>query len=143
MKLSLSWIRDYVDLPADLEIKKLAYELTMDTVEVEGVENLAASFNSRVSAANDEVLRLGAQVATLEDELTAYRSYEQLSLSLAKEAEPIFPQVRTIDVARTKDGTVAIVTLRKGSSLNAADRQKMRQWLTARTALENLDMIVR
>ena len=120
--------------------------LTLSVIQgadIEGVENLAASFNSRVSAANDEVLRLGAQVATLEDELTAYRSYEQLSLSLAKEAEPIFPQVRTIDVARTKDGTVAIVTLRKGSSLNAADRQKMRQWLTARTALENLDMIVR
>jgi uncharacterized hydrophobic protein (TIGR00271 family) len=120
--------------------------LTLSVIQgadIEGVENLAASFNSRVSAANDEVLRLGAQVATLEEELTAYRSYEQLSLSLAKEAEPIFPQVTSIDVARTKDGTVAIVTLRKGSSLNAADRQKLQRWLTARTAVENLDMIVR
>ena len=120
--------------------------LTLSVIQgadAEGIENLAATFNSRVSAANDEVLRLGAQVATLEDELTAYRSYEQLSLSLAKEAEPIFPQVRTIDVARTKDGTVAIVTLRKGSSLNGADSQKLQSWLTARTAVENLDMIVR
>ena len=120
--------------------------LTLSVIQgadIEGVENLAASFNSRVNAANDEVLRLGAQVATLEDELTAYRSYEQLSLSLAKEAEPIFPQVTSIDVARTKDGTVAIVTLRKGSSLNGADRQKLQRWLTARTAEENLDMIVR
>ena len=111
--------------------------------DAEGIENLAATFNSRVSAANDEVLRLGAQVATLEDELNAYRSYEQLSISLAKEAEPIFPQVTSIDVARTKDGTVAIVTLRKGSSLNGADRQKLQRWLAARTAVENLDMIVR
>ena len=37
MKLSLSWIRDYVDLPADTDLKKLAYDLTMDTVEVEDV----------------------------------------------------------------------------------------------------------
>ena len=120
--------------------------LTLSVIQgadAEGIENLAATFNSRVSAANDEVLRLGAQVATLEDELNAYRSYEQLSISLAKEAEPIFPQVTSIDVARTKDGTVAIVTLRKGSSLNGADRQKLQRWLAARTAVENLDMIVR
>ncbi len=56
MKLSLSWIRDYVDLPADLEIKKLAYELTMDTVEVEGVENLADRFANMVVGVIEEVL---------------------------------------------------------------------------------------
>ncbi|MDD2427097.1 MAG: phenylalanine--tRNA ligase subunit beta [Eubacteriales bacterium] len=39
MKVSLNWIRDYIDLPADLEISQLAYDLTMRTVEVEGVES--------------------------------------------------------------------------------------------------------
>lgn len=39
MKLSLNWIKEYVDLPADLTMEKLAYDLTMRTVEVEGVEN--------------------------------------------------------------------------------------------------------
>lgn len=39
MKLSLNWLRDYVDLPADLSMEQLAYDLTMRTVEVEGVEN--------------------------------------------------------------------------------------------------------
>ena len=38
MKLSLNWIRDYIDLPKDLDISQLAYDLTMRTVEVEGVE---------------------------------------------------------------------------------------------------------
>lgn len=41
MKLSLNWIRDYVDLPEDLTVDRLAYDLTMSTVEVEGAENLA------------------------------------------------------------------------------------------------------
>ena len=35
MKLSLNWIRDYVDLPQDMDLKRLAYDLTMSTVEVE------------------------------------------------------------------------------------------------------------
>ena len=33
MKLSLSWIKDYVKLPEDMDLKKLAYDLTMSTVE--------------------------------------------------------------------------------------------------------------
>lgn len=39
MKVSINWIRDYVDLPADLSMEQLAYDLTMRTVEVEAVEN--------------------------------------------------------------------------------------------------------
>ena len=40
MKLSLSWIKDYVQIPEDMDLKKLAYDLTMSTVEVEDVEYL-------------------------------------------------------------------------------------------------------
>ena len=48
MKLSLSWIRDYVNLPEDTDLKKLAYDLTMSTVEVEDVEDLARRFDNMV-----------------------------------------------------------------------------------------------
>ncbi|MBS6860520.1 MAG: phenylalanine--tRNA ligase subunit beta [Clostridiales bacterium] len=48
MKLSLSWIGEYVTLPADLDLKKLAYDLTMSTVEVEDVEYLARRFDKMV-----------------------------------------------------------------------------------------------
>ena len=44
MKLSLSWIKDYVELPSTLDIKQLSYDLTMRTVEVEGAEQLADRF---------------------------------------------------------------------------------------------------
>lgn len=46
MKLSLSWIKDYVQIPEDMDLKKLAYDLTMSTVEVEDVEYLARRFNN-------------------------------------------------------------------------------------------------
>src|SRR5690606_613382 len=35
MKISLEWLRDYVDLPADLPVATLMHDLTMTTVEVE------------------------------------------------------------------------------------------------------------
>ena len=48
MKLSLSWIRDYVNIPEDADLKKLAYDLTMSTVEVEDVEYLAERFENMI-----------------------------------------------------------------------------------------------
>ena len=48
MKVSLNWIRDYVQLPADADLKKLAYDLTMSTVEVEDATDLSASFHDMV-----------------------------------------------------------------------------------------------
>ena len=48
MKVSLNWIRDYVQLPADADLKKLAYDLTMSTVEVEDAVELGRQFDNMV-----------------------------------------------------------------------------------------------
>ncbi len=48
MKVSLNWLKDYVELPEDLSIEDLAYDLTMRTVEVEDVESLRDRFSGIV-----------------------------------------------------------------------------------------------
>ena len=48
MKVSLNWIKDYVDLPADMDLKRLAYDLTMSTVEVEDTIDLGRRFDHMV-----------------------------------------------------------------------------------------------
>jgi len=48
MKLSLKWIKKYVELPEDLTMAKLSYDLTMCTVEVEDAVNLADNLNGLV-----------------------------------------------------------------------------------------------
>ncbi|HBA47451.1 MAG TPA: phenylalanine--tRNA ligase subunit beta [Lachnospiraceae bacterium] len=55
MKLSLSWIRDYVSIPENMDLKKLAYDLTMSTVEVEDVEYLARRFDNMVVGVIEKV----------------------------------------------------------------------------------------
>ena len=42
----MDWIRDYVALPRDFDMNKFAYDLTMSTVEVEGVTDLAKQFEN-------------------------------------------------------------------------------------------------
>ena len=56
MKLSLNWIKDYVKLPDDMDLTRLAYDLTMSTVEVEGAENLAERFEKIIVGDIKEVL---------------------------------------------------------------------------------------
>lgn len=48
MKLSYQWLKDYVDLPLDLSMESLSYDLTMRTVEVEGIEDLREKYNKIV-----------------------------------------------------------------------------------------------
>jgi len=48
MKISLSWIKEYVDLPEDVTPEKLAYDLTMSTVEVEEVIDQGKDFDKMV-----------------------------------------------------------------------------------------------
>jgi phenylalanyl-tRNA synthetase beta chain len=54
MKVSLNWIKEYVDLP-ELTASKLAYDLTMRTVEVEGVTNPKDSFDKIVAGRIESV----------------------------------------------------------------------------------------
>ncbi len=56
MKLSLNWIKDYVQLPDDMDLNRLAYDLTMSTVEVEGAEHLAERFEKMIVGDIKEVL---------------------------------------------------------------------------------------
>ncbi len=49
MKVSLNWIRKYIDLPAGLTSDQIAYDLTLRTVEVESVENTGEKFHDIVA----------------------------------------------------------------------------------------------
>lgn len=48
MKISLNWVKRYVDLPKDLTAKQIAYDLTLRTVEVESVEYTKDKFHDIV-----------------------------------------------------------------------------------------------
>jgi len=56
MKLSLNWIKDYVEIPEEIDLARLAYDLTMSTVEVEGMFDLGGSFEKMVIGVVKEIL---------------------------------------------------------------------------------------
>ena len=56
MKLSLNWIKEYVEIPDELELSRISYDLTMSTVEVESATDLSQSFRNMVIGLIMEVL---------------------------------------------------------------------------------------
>ena len=56
MKISLNWLKDYITLPTDIPLSKIAYDLTMSTVEVEDTVELSKSFDKIVVGIVNEVL---------------------------------------------------------------------------------------
>ena len=46
MKVSLNLIKEYIDLPAELTSKQIAYDLTLRTVEVESIEYTSEKYNN-------------------------------------------------------------------------------------------------
>ena len=55
MKLSLNWIKEYIDLP-EVSYEQLAYDLTMSTVEVESMTRTAEEYENMVLGEIIEVL---------------------------------------------------------------------------------------
>ena len=45
MLVSLKWLRQYVDLPADVDVEALAHRLTMASAEVEGIHRIGAQWD--------------------------------------------------------------------------------------------------
>ena len=48
MKISLNWVKKYVDLPKEITSKQIAYDLTLKTVEVESVEDTKEKYHDIV-----------------------------------------------------------------------------------------------
>ncbi len=55
MKVSLNWVKRYIDIPENITNEQLAYDLTMRTVEVESVINTADKFHDIVVGVIKEV----------------------------------------------------------------------------------------
>ncbi len=111
--------------------------------DAESVEALSRQINNIVSSSDAAARRLNAQVAELEHQLENYSQYDTLTVHLVAEVGPLFPQVESIAVGRIGGGTVALVAMKKGAALAAADRSRMEEWLKARCNDDALEVVMR
>lgn len=90
------------------------------------------------------------QIESLEQQLARYKDYEELGQKLAPELKVLYPSVKslaishaielTVDSVRTD--TVTLAVLKFGKHPAAAEKQKINDWLKARTGAKKLKLLV-
>lgn len=86
MYISLNWLKDFVDLPGDIDPRELALRFTITTAEVEGVERVQANFAGLI-AARIEAVRAQPGEAKLKTVIADVGGRKLTSLTTAPDIE--------------------------------------------------------
>ena len=100
---------------------------------------------------SEDVLRVQSQtIDSLKRSLDQYKSYGLLTSRLLPEMKVLFPTVQEASFSHTyvirtdsmKQDTVMLVYLKSIKKINEKDREKLREWLIARTKMKNIKLII-
>ena len=73
MRVPVSWLRDYVDLPDDLDVKQLADRLTMLGLKLEAIETPGADVSGQLVVGRVVAVRVGGALERQDDPLVPGR----------------------------------------------------------------------
>lgn len=79
MLISLNWLRDFVEIPADIDPRDLAQRFTITTAEVDGIEHHASDFAGLLAARIEKVERVDGEAKLRRVTVVADKPYTTLS----------------------------------------------------------------
>ena len=100
---------------------------------------------------NELLLKQSAEIHNLENQLASYTQYETLGQEISKEIKIIFPAVNSFSLSSTTENktgsnetdsyVLGVVGLSPALRFTNADRDKLKNWLIARTKIENIKLV--
>ena len=127
-------------------------QLIQGSANIHLLENELSKTTNKQSEQMNQLLISEAKISALRDTLHQYRQYEILSQQLSSEIEVLYPQVSMVSLSRmlgvstdsvmTTPYVLAIIETDKTSSISAAERETLRQWLATRSDADSLRLIV-
>ena len=106
-----------------------------------GGEEANFAITQHLSNAEHTNALLNAQITDLQLQLDAYTALDTLSVRVSEEAIPLFPSVKHIAIGRLGGTLTALVSVKHDTS--GPDRNRLTQWLKARTQNDELEVIYR
>ena len=102
-------------------------------------------------AERQKLLELSAEANSLTQQLADYSRFDNLPAELRSEMTALFPQVRTLSLARTTEASrdttavcqyvMALIRTDDGTSLTDFDASRLVGWLKARTDVDSLVVV--
>jgi len=125
----------------------------VQTDSILALNNQLLKVSSNRDADHQKLLELSAQNTDITARLEKYTRLEELAAGLRPELRVLFPEVNTLGLARMTEAAadtvrqqpvvIAIITTDEGRRLVHGERQKLQEWLKARTAADSLLVIER
>ena len=89
------------------------------------------------------------QIETLEQSLERYKTFDELGKKIIPELKVLYPSVKTVSISHaielTVDSarvdTVTLAVLKFGRHPNAHEKEKIAEWLKARTGAKQLRLM--
>ena len=89
------------------------------------------------------------QISSLEKDLEQYRKYDELGKKIIPELKVLYPSVKSVSISHALEltvdsvriDTVTLAVLKFGKHPDAREREKITEWLRARTGSEKLRLI--
>ena len=89
------------------------------------------------------------KIASLEQSLKHYKTFDELGKKLVPEIKVLYPSVEKISISHaleltidsTQVDTVTLAVIKFGKKTDTGEREKMTEWLKARTGAKELRMI--
>lgn len=100
---------------------------------------------------SEEVLRIQAiQIDSLKRNLELYKGYDKLTTDLLPEMKVLFPSIEKASCSHTyimhttqqATDTVMLVYLKSKNTLSGEEQAKLKEWLAARTNMENIKLLI-
>ena len=123
----------------------------VQTDSILALNNQLSQVSTTREADRQQLLELSAQAATLSAQLENYVRLEDLSTELRPELTALFPQVRALGLSFVTEAmsdtllqnsfVVALVSTDANHRLSPAERQKLQEWLQARSAADSLVVV--
>ncbi len=100
---------------------------------------------------NELLLKQSTEIHNLESKLASYTQYETLGQEISKEIKILFPAVKSISLSSTTENktgsdetssyVLGVVGISPALRFTNTDRDKLKNWLIARTKIENIKLV--
>ena len=89
------------------------------------------------------------KITVLEQSLARYKSFDELGKTIVPELKVLYPSVKTVSISHAieltvdsvRTDTITLAVLKFGKHPDAHEKQKITEWLKARTGAKNLRLI--
>ena len=118
-------------------------------IVLQGMNNEAVVMEDFYKNSEERLVEQTKKITVLEQSLARYKSFDELGKTIVPELKVLYPSVKTVSISHAieltvdsvRTDTITLAVLKFGKHPDAHEKQKITEWLKARTGAKKLRLI--